>query len=77
MTERNSFQNPPPQFLLLDTVELVFRDQYMGRSEMWRLKSKLVKCGCVHLNKKIELCGGSLRCHINEMWSKDAEVLRD
>lgn len=26
----------------LDSVELTFRDQYMGRSEMWRLKNSLV-----------------------------------
>lgn len=27
----------------LDSVELTFKDQYMGRSEMWRLKNHLVK----------------------------------
>lgn len=26
----------------LDSVELTFKDQYMGRSEMWRLKNHLV-----------------------------------
>lgn len=28
----------------LDSVELTFKDQYMGRSEMWRLKNHLVRC---------------------------------
>jgi len=27
----------------LDTLELTFRDQYLGRSEMWRLKNVLVR----------------------------------
>jgi DEP domain-containing protein 5 len=26
----------------LDSVELTFKDQYLGRSDMWRLKSSLV-----------------------------------
>jgi hypothetical protein len=26
----------------LDSVELTFKDQYMGRSEMWRVKKNLV-----------------------------------
>lgn len=26
----------------LDSVELTFKDQYLGRSEMWRLKNYLV-----------------------------------
>lgn len=26
----------------LDSVEITFKDQYMGRSEMWRLKNHLV-----------------------------------
>jgi Vacuolar membrane-associated protein Iml1 len=27
----------------LDSVELTFKDQYLGRSDMWRLKSSLVQ----------------------------------
>lgn len=26
----------------LDSIELTFKDQYMGRSDMWRLKKSLV-----------------------------------
>ncbi|KAJ8931913.1 hypothetical protein NQ314_015182 [Rhamnusium bicolor] len=32
--------NPPD--VALDSIELTFKDQYMGRSEMWRLKNSLV-----------------------------------
>jgi hypothetical protein len=28
----------------LDSVELTFKDQYLGRSDMWRLKNSLVSC---------------------------------
>ena len=57
----------------LDSVELTFKEQYMGRSEMWRIKKKLVNT-CVFLNKKVEICGGSIRCYINEMWASDSEI---
>lgn len=31
-----------PVIVALDSVEITFKDQYLGRSEMWRLKSHLV-----------------------------------
>ncbi|XP_050666491.1 GATOR complex protein Iml1 isoform X3 [Leptidea sinapis] len=57
----------------LDSVELTFKDQYMGRSEMWRLKNHLIG-SCVYLNKKIEYCGGVIRCQVYEMWSQGDRV---
>ncbi|XP_052750555.1 GATOR complex protein Iml1 isoform X5 [Galleria mellonella] len=57
----------------LDSVELTFKDLYMGRSEMWRLKNHLVNT-CVYLNKKIEYCGGAIRCQVYEMWSQGDRV---
>lgn len=32
-----------PDDVVLESIELTFRDQYMGRSEMWRLKNSLVR----------------------------------
>lgn len=32
-----------PDDVALDSIELTFKDQYMGRSEMWRLKNCLVR----------------------------------
>lgn len=83
-----------PDDVALDSVELTFKDQYMGRSEMWRLKNSLVTIDgenignlvplsfvffqqvntCVYLNKKIEFCGGSIRCQVHEMWSQGDRV---
>lgn len=31
-----------PDEVALDSVELTFKDQYLGRSDMWRLKNSLV-----------------------------------
>lgn len=31
-----------PKDVALDLVELTFKDQYLGRSDMWRLKMNLV-----------------------------------
>ena len=41
----------------LDSVELTFKEQYVGRSEMWRL-AKSIRESCVYLNKKVDLCQG-------------------
>ncbi|KAK6638354.1 hypothetical protein RUM44_008783 [Polyplax serrata] len=62
-----------PESVALDSIELTFKDQYMGRSEMWRLKTSLLNT-CVYLNKKIEFCGGSIRCQVHEMWSQGDRV---
>ncbi|XP_055607436.1 GATOR complex protein Iml1 isoform X1 [Uranotaenia lowii] len=57
----------------LDSVEITFKDQYMGRSEMWRLKTYLTNT-CVYLNKKIEYCESCIRCQVYEMWSQGDRV---
>ncbi|XP_026277578.1 GATOR complex protein Iml1 isoform X3 [Frankliniella occidentalis] len=62
-----------PETVSLDSVELTFKDQYMGRSEMWRLKNSLINT-CIYLNKKIEFCGGYIRCQVYEMWSSGVRV---
>lgn len=55
----------------LDSVELMFKDQYLSRSVMWRLKSDMVN-ECVHLKKKIEFYG--FRCDVFEMWARGSKV---
>ncbi|XP_043269598.1 GATOR complex protein Iml1 isoform X3 [Venturia canescens] len=62
-----------PNDVALDSIELTFKDQYMGRSEMWRLKNSLVNT-CVYMSKKIEFCGGNIRCQVYEMWSQGDRV---
>lgn len=52
----------------LDSVELTFKDQYLGRSEMWRLKNSL-DGNCVYLGKKVEFCSNTIRCQVHELWS--------
>ncbi|OTF73684.1 DUF3608 domain-containing protein [Euroglyphus maynei] len=49
----------------LDSVELFFKDQYLARSDMWRLKKHITRT-CVYLNKKIEF--SNIRCQVFEMW---------
>ncbi|XP_034950976.1 GATOR complex protein Iml1 isoform X3 [Chelonus insularis] len=62
-----------PDDVALDSIELTFKDQYMGRSEMWRLKNSLVNT-CVYMNKKIVFCAESIRCQVHEMWSQGDRV---
>ncbi|XP_058838167.1 GATOR complex protein Iml1 isoform X2 [Topomyia yanbarensis] len=66
-------QKMDPCDVALDSVEITFKDQYMGRSEMWRLKTYLTNT-CVYLNKKIEYCEGCIRCQVYEMWSQGDRV---
>lgn len=58
---------------MLDSVELIFRDQYLGRSEMWRLKNSMVNT-CVYNDKKMDFCGGYTRVVVNEMWKEGKKV---
>jgi len=43
-----------PSSVALDSVEITFKDQYMGRSEMWRLKSFLVRDYSRKINAKLD-----------------------
>ncbi|XP_069937633.1 GATOR complex protein Iml1-like [Cherax quadricarinatus] len=60
-----------PKSVTLEMVELTFKDQYLGRSDMWRLKMNLVD-SVVYLNKKIEFC--LIRCQVYEMWAQGGKV---
>ncbi|XP_036220149.1 GATOR complex protein Iml1 isoform X2 [Bactrocera oleae] len=57
----------------LDSIEITFKDQYMGRSEMWRLKTYLTDT-CVYINKKIENIEMQIRCQVYEMWAQGERV---
>ncbi|EDW50059.1 GM14207 [Drosophila sechellia] len=62
-----------PSDVALDSIEITFKDQYMGRSEMWRLKTYLTDT-CVYVNKKIDYNDMQIRCQVYEMWSQGERV---
>ncbi|XP_076057838.1 GATOR complex protein Iml1 isoform X2 [Oratosquilla oratoria] len=62
-----------PKDVELELVEMTFKDQYLGRSDMWRLKKDLVG-SVVYLHKKIEFCGGTIRTQVYEMWAQGEKV---
>lgn len=43
-----------PVSVALDSVEITFKDQYLGRSEMWRLKTSLVRSTTINPIKHTE-----------------------
>ena len=49
----------------LDSVEIVFKDQYLSRSDMWRIQNSLTG-SCVYMGKKVIFSG--LRLQVNELW---------
>ena len=54
-----------PSDVTLDMVEIIFKDQYMSRSDLWRLQRSLVDT-CVYMGNKLMFAG--LRLQVNEMW---------
>ena len=62
-----------PARVSLDSVELLFKEQYLGRSEMWRLKQSLSD-SVVFLNKKLSFCKDTIRCTVTEMWGEGERV---
>lgn len=52
-----------PDLVALNSLELTFKDQYLGRSDMWRMKNCLIG-SCVYTNKKLEFCHKSVRCQV-------------
>ncbi|KAK0060072.1 DEP domain-containing protein 5 [Biomphalaria pfeifferi] len=55
----------------LDLVELLFKELYFGRSDMWRLCKALTNT-CVYLKKQIDFV--EKRVHINELWARGDNV---
>ncbi|XP_038649235.1 GATOR complex protein DEPDC5 isoform X2 [Scyliorhinus canicula] len=60
-----------PKDVALDLVELTFKDQYIGRSDMWRLKKNLVNT-CAYVTQKVEYAG--IRAQASELWVKGEKV---
>ncbi|KAI8098681.1 uncharacterized protein BX664DRAFT_288302 [Halteromyces radiatus] len=64
--------DPSLPMVALDHVELAFKEQYLGRSDMWRLQQSLAGT-CAYLEKKI-LFAGAIKTTVKKMWSADKEV---
>ncbi|XP_054248802.1 GATOR complex protein DEPDC5 isoform X6 [Indicator indicator] len=60
-----------PKEVTLDLVELTFKDQYIGRGDMWRLKKSLVST-CAYITQKVEFAG--IRAQAGELWLKSEKV---
>uniref|UniRef100_A0A7M4E978 GATOR1 complex protein DEPDC5 n=1 Tax=Crocodylus porosus TaxID=8502 RepID=A0A7M4E978_CROPO len=60
-----------PKDVTLDLVELTFKDQYIGRGDMWRLKKSLVST-CAYITQKVEFAG--IRAQAGELWVKSEKV---
>ncbi|CAN7986898.1 unnamed protein product [Ixodes hexagonus] len=61
-----------PKDVALDSVELIFKDHYLARSDMWRWKQAMVNT-CVYPKKLIEIHAAS-RLQVCEMWAHGEQV---
>ena len=60
-----------PDTVNVELVELVLKDLYLSRSEMWRL-TRAITGSCVYVTKKLSHCG--VRAQVNEIWSRGEQV---
>ncbi|XP_019734398.1 DEP domain-containing protein 5 [Hippocampus comes] len=60
-----------PKDVTLDLMEVTFKDQYIGRGDMWRLKKNLVRT-CAYVSQKVEYAG--IRSQASELWVKGEKV---
>lgn len=60
-----------PRDVALDSVELVFKDHYLARSDMWRWKQAMINT-CVYAKKLIEIHASRLQVY--EMWAHGEQV---
>ncbi|KAK3827688.1 MAG: hypothetical protein J3Q66DRAFT_291475, partial [Benniella sp.] len=65
-------QRVDPSLYAAKYVELTFRDQYVGRSDMWRLRTSLVGT-CVYEAKKIVFLG-CIRAQVKEIYIGNQSV---
>ncbi|KAE8229854.1 hypothetical protein CF326_g5162 [Tilletia indica] len=56
----------------LDHIELTFRDQYVGRAEMWRLAMSL-EDRCLYVGQKINFAG-IVRATVTRLWINESRV---
>ncbi|KAK0563054.1 vacuolar membrane-associated protein iml1 [Tilletia horrida] len=56
----------------LDHIELTFREQYVGRAEMWRLAMSL-EDRCVYVGQKINFAG-IVRATVTRLWINERRV---
>ncbi len=55
-----------------DSVEVFFRDQYLGRSDMWRLGESLGE-QCIHVEEKVTFAG-CISATVKSLYVKDKRV---
>lgn len=60
-----------PKDVFVDMVELLFKDQFVTRSEMWRFSKQLVG-SCIYITKKLSHFG--VRAQVMEIWTKGEKV---
>lgn len=55
-----------------DAIEVFFRDQYLGRCDMWRLEESLEE-QCLHVDEKVTFAG-CISATIKALWVKGRKV---
>nr|XP_026695007.1 GATOR complex protein DEPDC5-like isoform X2 [Ciona intestinalis] len=60
-----------PEDVALDLFEVSFKDQYISRSDMWRMKKTFLN-SCVYIDQYLPFSG--IRAQVSELWSNSMKV---
>lgn len=62
-----------PLNVAADYIEVLFKDQYLGRADMWRLKMSTINT-CVWVGKKLQY-GGVIRARVKAIYANGVPVI--
>nr|CAB3237409.1 DEP domain-containing protein 5-like [Phallusia mammillata] len=60
-----------PEDVTIDLLEVSFKDQYISRSDMLRMKKHLLN-SCVHIEQFVEF--SEIKAQVSEMWANSVQV---
>ncbi|CAG8578264.1 10125_t:CDS:2 [Paraglomus brasilianum] len=55
-------------------IELMFKDQYIGRGDMWRLSRSLIG-SCVHVGMEVKMLGGCIKARVKKIYGHGEPLL--
>ena len=52
----------------------MFKDQYIGRGDMWRLSRSLIG-SCVHVGMEVKMLGGCIKARVKKIYGHGEPVI--
>jgi DEP domain-containing protein 5 len=62
------------KYAAAEHVELMFKDQYIGRGDMWRLSRSLIGT-CIHVGKEVKMLAGCIKARVQKIYANGKSVI--